>query len=458
MGILVLTIAIVTAAQTTPVRDSASPGMAPGIIRGRVVAAADGRPLHRVRVTVNTQIPNPPSGVTDTRGIFEIAGVPAGAYSLTATRAGYLTIQYGQRRPREAGRMVEVRRGEATEGIEIALYRGGVLAGRVLDETGEPSAGARVEAVDQRYIRGRRVPVAARITTTNDAGEFRLSGLEPGAYQIRASSTEVWEADDGKETYVYALTYFPGVKERDEPQTIAVALGQEAAGLEFRLIAGRAARITGVLEDANGQPIAGQVVNMDRITRTIGGALQSAGFGGRTKSDARVSVESDWSFALKSLGGPFLFRVVGLPDGWDLRAVRLGDKDITDTAWDVPTGGKTISGLTIVATQRIGRVTGTVLDSRGKPTAAATVVVFSEDAEQWIPFSRLVRMARPTSDGRFTISGLPAGIYRAAAIQTVEDGQWEDRAFLESLRDTSSRFVLADGAVETLRLTLSDGR
>src|SRR5687768_16780436 len=104
---LLLATLTVLAAQAQPPRDNlATRTAATATVRGRITAAATGEPLHRVRVTLNTSDPNPPSGVTDTRGDFEIAGVPAGSYSLTAARAGYLTIQYGQRRPREAGRTI----------------------------------------------------------------------------------------------------------------------------------------------------------------------------------------------------------------------------------------------------------------------------------------------------------------------------------------------------------------
>src|SRR5918993_1131920 len=102
VALLLATLAIV-ATQAQPPRDNVATRTDPtATVRGRITAAATGEPLHRVRVTLNTSNPNPPSGVTDTRGDFEITSVPAGSYSLTAARAGYLTTQYGQRRPREA--------------------------------------------------------------------------------------------------------------------------------------------------------------------------------------------------------------------------------------------------------------------------------------------------------------------------------------------------------------------
>src|SRR6185436_14114187 len=109
-------------------------------------------------------------------------------------------IQYGQRRPRESGRTFDIKADDVLTGIDLAMYKGGVISGRITDEANEPAPNVRVEAVEMRFMRGRRVPVAAKIATTNDAGEYRLSGLDPGQFQVRASSTDVWESDDGKNT------------------------------------------------------------------------------------------------------------------------------------------------------------------------------------------------------------------------------------------------------------------
>jgi hypothetical protein len=171
-----------------------------------------------------------------------------------------------------------------------------------------------------------------------------------------------------------------------------------------------------------------------------------------------VQADADWSFKLQSLGGPFLFRVMGIPDDWTLAAVRLENKDITDIEYDVPTGGKEIRGLEVVLTRKIGRVSGTVTDTSGKPAGDATVVVFSEDDDHWLPYSRYVQATRPSSDGRFSLKGLPPGTYRAIVRDFIEQGQWEDRQFLDSMRDEGVRFVLGEGATETLNLRLERRR
>ncbi len=214
---------------------------------------------------------------------------------MTATRAWYLTVQYGQRRPREAGRPIDVRSGQELKHMDIALSRGAVLAGRVLDELGEPYPGVRVEALEPRYINGHRVAVAAGIAITDDIGEFRISGLNPGSYTVRGSTIETWEGDgDNHETYAYSMTFFPGATVSDRAETITLRLGQEVTNLDFALAVSRAARVSGRVENASGEPLAGLPVNLSRITRTIGGALLSSGPGGsgRTGPDGSFAINN----------------------------------------------------------------------------------------------------------------------------------------------------------------------
>jgi hypothetical protein len=167
-----------------------------------------------------------------------------------------------------------------------------------------------------------------------------------------------------------------------------------------------------------------------------------------------IGVESDWSFKFQNLGGPFLFRLLGLPPGWTLGAVKLGERDISDAPWDVPTGGKAFDGLRIVVTQKIGRIAGTIANADGKPADDGVALVFADDEKLWVPGSRFVRTARPGRDGQFTLTEMPAGTYRAIALETIENGQWDDPSFLEQIRDQAARVVLAEGGVSTISLKL----
>jgi hypothetical protein len=57
-------------------------------------------------------------------------------------------LEFGQRRPNEPGRPITLADGQVVDRVDISLPVGGVIAGRVLDDTGEPLAGA----VRQRYV------------------------------------------------------------------------------------------------------------------------------------------------------------------------------------------------------------------------------------------------------------------------------------------------------------------
>src|SRR4029079_9940193 len=98
---------------------------------------------------------------TDEDGRYEMSGLPAGRYTVTAARAGFLTLRYGQRRPREQGKPVDVADGQAIANIDFALANMSVISGRVLDAEGEPIAGVRVMAMRSLYIAGHRQMVGA---------------------------------------------------------------------------------------------------------------------------------------------------------------------------------------------------------------------------------------------------------------------------------------------------------
>jgi protocatechuate 3,4-dioxygenase beta subunit len=507
-------------------------GESPGVIRGIVTDAATGKPLRRARIRV---FPDAPDfrvrqlvANTNSRGQFEVKEVPPGSYLVAGARAGYLDMQYGQRRAQERGVAVEVRGGQTVERIDLALPRGGILAGRVTDDLGEAYPGVRVDALGTRYDRGKRQPFPAGTATTDDLGQFRLSGLQPGSYYVAATSTETWR-NEKKETIGYASTYYPGGP-LDQAQLITLAPSEFKGELHLSLHAGRAATISGRVVRASGEPVPGAGVSMaysypgvimvagmrsvraggdgtftirdvpggvynissggdsailtvtgadvndvvltQRVGSTVRGVVltdegtpppfPTSGVrvfietpGGKVLPTVRVvDVAADWTFRMQSLGGPFLFRMTGLPDDWMLAHAELDEKNVSDEPWDVPTGGREFSGLKMVLTRKIGRFTGTAVDADGRATSAATVVLFPDDDAKWMPASRLIRSTRPGGDGRFSISQLPAGTYRAAALEFVENGQWEDPAFLATLRDTAERFVLTEGGSQVLTLKL----
>lgn len=319
-------------------------------MRGRVTAGADKRPLARVRVSLASTGGEPVDVVTNGRGEFEFKNVSAGRYLVTAARAGFLTTQFGQRHPHEAGRFIDVSAKASIDGIQIALYRGAVLAGEVADELGDPYPGAHVEALEFRYSLGRRRLVVAAQGVSDDRGEFRLSGLQPGTYLLRASSTDLWQADDGRATYAYAITYFPGVVSAGEAQSLSVSAEQTLSALNLRMVAVRSASISGTLRGAEGLASAGQRISLDRVSRGAVGTFSARQAAGTARTDGN---------------GGFAFR--GLPPGEFVVSSSSGGERAAQTV----IVGDGEDRHVVVTVRKPNKVVGTIVTDDGVPAPFA---------------------------------------------------------------------------------------
>jgi protocatechuate 3,4-dioxygenase beta subunit len=258
-------------------------------LRGRVLATQGSGGLRRAQVSLTlvdpTQTGQPLRRVTttDADGRYQFSDLPAGRFTITADKAGYVALQYGQRRPFESGTPVTLSDGEALDRIDFALPRGSVIAVRITDEFGEPVAGVQVQI--QRYQWGpdgqRRLTSAGTQTpfaTTDDRGEFRAFGLMPGEYVVVASMRALGGvtgsgANDTSEGF--SPTFYPGTLSADQAQPITLGIGQEAA-IQFGMIASRMGRVSGTVTDAMGQPAVGAQLSMVTVS---GNGMSSSSVG-----------------------------------------------------------------------------------------------------------------------------------------------------------------------------------
>src|SRR5215472_13696135 len=158
------------------------------VLRGRIVAGDTGSPVRRAQVRISGPDIGSKTALTDNQGRYEFKDLPAGRFNVSASKSGYVTMQFGQSRPFEPGRPIDLVDAQVLEKADVSLPRGSVLAGRVVDEAGEPVAEADVNAMRMQFQNGRRrlVP-SGRNATTNDLGQFRIYGLPPGEYYVSAS-------------------------------------------------------------------------------------------------------------------------------------------------------------------------------------------------------------------------------------------------------------------------------
>src|SRR5580765_2196104 len=175
-----------------PARDtSAQPKDTPpppaGRITGRVLAADNGRPVKRARVFATAaELPGGRGMLTDDSGVFDLTELPAGRYSLSVSKSGFVALSYGQRRPLQAGTPLQLADGQQMKGIEFQLPRGSVISGHVLDEDGDAMPGVMVRVMRYQYLQGEKRLTPAGTGQTDDKGLYRVWGLMPGDYYVNA--------------------------------------------------------------------------------------------------------------------------------------------------------------------------------------------------------------------------------------------------------------------------------
>jgi hypothetical protein len=238
-------------------------------IKGIVTAADTGGALRGAEVRLSSRGSYSRLVTTDHDGSFTLSDLPAGEYRLTVSRVGFTPLVFGQRRPLEAPKTIALSEGQ-TFTANLALTRGGVIHGHVLDAFGEPIAGTRVQVLRSRMVRGqRRLQSMGPGDQTDDTGGFRIYGLPPGDYYVTASAGP---ADSVKRD---PPIYYPGTPSYAEAQTISVPAGAEASA-DFQLVPLRSARVSGVVFDASGAPVQA-MVQLASEAVGMGPVLENAG-------------------------------------------------------------------------------------------------------------------------------------------------------------------------------------
>ncbi|MDP2319262.1 MAG: carboxypeptidase-like regulatory domain-containing protein [Acidobacteriota bacterium] len=342
-------------ARATPLRDDAPRGTA--VIRGQIVAADTGAPIRRAQVRVSSpEARESRVAATDAQGRFEVKELPAGRYTINASKGGFVTLQYGQRRPSESGTPIELGDGQTLDKLTIALPRGSVLGGRITDEFGEPVANASVIAMRYSYAAGGRrltaAPGSNSRDTTDDQGHYRLFGLPPGEYFVSATLRSGPEAADPTgEVSGYAATYFPGTPNLNDAARVTLAVSQENTAVSFGLIATRLVRVSGQVLTSSGEPATGgNVMLLSGGTASGRGIqLQQGGGGGR--------IDRTGAFTIANVA-PGRYQVQARSGG------RGGDGELAKM--DLVVGAEDVAGVTMV-TAPGAIVTGLVVSDTGEP-------------------------------------------------------------------------------------------
>ncbi|MGD9904620.1 MAG: carboxypeptidase regulatory-like domain-containing protein [Vicinamibacterales bacterium] len=275
------------AGQRTPpraMRPGEEPPRGTAVLRGYVIAADTGAPIRRAQVRVSApDAQDTRMTITDEQGRFEFTELVGGHYSVTASKGGFVTLQYGQRRPGERGTPVDLPAGQTLEKVAIGLPRGSVIAGRISDEFGEPLTGAQVSVLRFAYVNGaRQLRPAGQSDRTDDQGSYRVFGLPPGEYYVTATLRDDRggpraRLDDDVTASGYAPTFYPGTTSAAGAQRVTVNLGEELPGVNFGLTLVPLARVSGRILGPGGLTPTGPVMAIPDEAMPLGGGSVRTG-------------------------------------------------------------------------------------------------------------------------------------------------------------------------------------
>lgn len=250
-------------ARTSPSQDQA-PSQGTASIAGRVVAGHTGRPVAGATVLLGSRelLRAPRTTKTDAQGRFEFAELVAGSYSLSARSARFLQTFYGQTPSRDRGSPIALRDGERFGRADVSLNKPGAIEGRAFDEFGEPAPDIVVTAYRLQFVAGARRLVAVggpQADPTDDKGQFRFFGLEPGTYYLCAQCGASAEENNAGG---FAPTYFPGIVDASRSRGLTVTLASDRTGVAIQLVPGRTGRISGSVVHEYGLALQGGMVRL----------------------------------------------------------------------------------------------------------------------------------------------------------------------------------------------------
>lgn len=380
-----------------PPRDGPQEKTGTAVLSGRVVAADTGKPLRRALVRASSQeTPQGRSVSTDAEGRWQLKNLPAGSYRVSVSKGGYVDIGYGQLRPFEAGKVLEVADGQTIEKLDVTLPRAGVITGRVVDEFGEPLTGARVQPLRYRYVGGQRrlTPIAIG-DTTDDIGQFRLHGLSPGEYFVSAQMQAGLMFGQSDDRVGYGTTYFPGTAVQTEAQRVSVALGRETSQINITMATSRIATISGNAVSSSGRPI------------TRGVLMLSSNVGGANMMTMGTPLKPDGSFLFSNVSpGDYRIQVQHAPAADEVVLFSSGGAPGTESgSVSVTVTGNDVTGLTIVTSPGATASGRVVFEGAAKPPIAASALNITAPSVEF-GLMMMGGNARIRDDWTFESSGL----------------------------------------------------
>jgi hypothetical protein len=490
-GVLVLLMLVVSGIQAAgQARDkNRAPAVGTATISGTVRADDSGAaPVRRAIVRISGSSADGGSThaasinrvvVTDDQGRYVIPNLPGGRYYLSVDKSGWVPLRYGAQSMFEMGMAMAITDGQSTV-VDMQLTRGAVIAGRVVDEHGQPQSGVRPTLLEYRTVSGERRLVRASIlisilAQTNDLGEYRLYGVPPGSYVVaiqpgfQATVTGMAMRVPTDEEIAWAKqpassgtmatpgagaapqpgpgvmsspVYHPGVTDAAGATTITVAAGEQRLGVDFVTALVPTTQVRGVVLRPDGQPAAGARLTIGRArsgtspldTITTSATANAKGaftFAAVSSGEFVIYARASSQPVTPASGAPGAARPVApVLDLWGMAPITTDGRDMTGVTLTLQPG-VTVSGR--LSFEAIGGA------QPPAPTGVRVMMVAGSAFEAGLTGSILpgasMSMGAGNADGTFSFQGISPGRYMLTGAGGAFGTSWMQKAVMAGGRN-----------------------
>ena len=371
------------------------------------------------------------SAVTNDLGEYRIHSLAPGRYYLVAREntdnweatvdasanpapEGYVTTYYpGSVDPTTAA-LIEVGPGVQLRGVNITLAKARTFRVRGRVE-------GRHDANVSFYPRGqaRWLSIDGRDHTTDQKGNFEIDDVLPGTYTLSATA---W-AD--QKTLSARQEVDVG---EDNVDNIIFVLG---SGSE---LSGRVAVESGTAPSLDS---VGVLLRPQEQTGIMYGSLSGQ--------------VHDGAFTISDVAsGIYHLQVMGRPDGYWVKSIRMGDQDVKTAGIDLTRGPG--DPLTVILAPNAGQIDGAVMNERQQAAAGSTVVLVPEPKLR--EYQDAFKTTVSDQNGRFSLKNLEPGDYKLFAWEDVEYGAYMDPDFLRPWEDRGQSISVQEGSHESVQLNV----
>jgi hypothetical protein len=447
----------------------------PGLIAGRVLDVTTGQPVAGATVSMSASpapapgspaepprpglLPMPAAVQTDSQGRFAFPSIPGGRYVLRVQHKGYVPVR---------GAAVSLLEGQTVSDLALQVGRHGVIAGTVRDDGGDPVVGVTVRALNRRLVGFRAGLFLRGSAVTDDRGQFRIADLPPGEYLMCVCVRDALPIDkallnrmgqdgipassvarrlDGA-VLTFPPTFHPGTTRVSDAISITVSDADDRRGIDITMQPAAAWRVSGRLVGGGSN-----ASTTHTLTLVVAGD-DPAAIGISELSAARMTPEGAFEFAAVP-PGTYTLEAYPTDGKKGLGAsvpVTVGDSDVTDVM--VPLGtGATVRGR-VEFSGSAARPTADTLQRAGVtlvPIVLTPAILIRIGSSGSVGHRGIL-----SSDGSFTIEGVPPGRYLVDAGQF--GGTWQTVEAISTADGRSLQPVLdvVPTGVEALVVTMSD--